>query len=133
MTHIMRFDEMMQVQNVNGIPELNYDNPNNTDFYKLKDFLKDNDLFPKTKIQYKDMRFGKWDLMIGYIDDYRKAYILFYWWANRFDEYDERYLIFLKDGVSNTTQYNYEKDPEVLAELDKIIKVFGKSKEWKDQ
>ena len=136
MTHIMKIDEMTQSQNANSqydIPKLNYDNPNDTDFYKLQDFLESNDLFPKTKIPHKNANFGKWDLMIGYIDDYRKAYILFYWWGDRFDEYDDRYLIFLEDGVSNTSRYNFEKDPKVLAELDKIVEVFGKSKEWKDK
>lgn len=69
MTHIMRIDEMTQSQNVNiqyDIPKLNYDNPNDTDFYKLQDFLESNDLFPKTKIPHKGANFGKWDLMIGF-------------------------------------------------------------------
>ena len=115
------------------IPEINYNKPNNNDFYKLKNFLEDNDLIPKTKIQKdKNQRFGKWDMMIKPIDDYRDGYVLAYWYGTSFDEYADTYLIFLEDGVSHDYHYSFEKDKKVLAELEKIIDVFGKSKEWKD-
>ena len=151
MTHIMRIGEMpendvkekLEINPVDfnnlpldgkyDIPEIDYDNPNNDGFYKLRDFLKDSGLMPKTKMQREGANFGKWDLMIGYIDDYRQAYILFYWWADRFSEYNDNYLIFLNDGIANTSKYRFEKNQKVLAELDKIVGVFGKSKEWKDK
>lgn len=115
------------------IPELNYDKLNSDDVYKLKNFLKDNDLMPKIKMQ-KDERqqFGKWDIMIKPIDDYRDGYVLTYWWGTPLYEYADTYLIFLEDGVSHDYHYKFEKDKKVLDELEKIIDVFGKSKEWKD-
>ena len=115
------------------IPELNYDKLNSDDVYKLKDFLKDNDLMPKTKIQKDDyQQFGKWDIMIKPIDDYRDGYVLAYWWGTSLYEHADIYLIFLEDGVSHDYHYKFEEDKKVLAELEKIIDVFGKSKEWKD-
>ena len=115
------------------IPELNYDKLNSDDVYKLKDFLKDNDLMPKTKIQKDDyQQFGKWDIMIKPIDDYRDGYVLAYWWGTSLYEHADTYLIFLEDGVSHDYHYKFEEDKKVLAELEKIIDVFGKSKEWKD-
>ena len=115
------------------IPELNYDKLNSDDVYKLKDFLKDNDLMPKTKMQKDDyQQFGKWDIMIKPIDDYRDGYVLAYWWGTSLYEHADTYLIFLEDGVSHDYHYKFEEDKKVLAELEKIIDVFGKSKEWKD-
>ena len=150
MTHIMRIGEMpgngvkekLEINPVNfddispneknDIPEIDYGNPNNDDFYKLKEFLEHSGLMPKTKIQHEDASFGKWDLMIGPVNDYQDGYILFYWWKDRFNEYADKYLFFREDGVSNGVKYKFEKDRKLLAELDKIVGVFGKSKEWKE-
>jgi hypothetical protein len=88
---------------------------------------------PKIKIQKDDhQQFGKWDIMIKPIDDYRDGYVLAYWWGTSLYEHADTYLIFLEDGVSHDYHYKFEEDKKVLAELEKIIDVFGKSKEWKD-
>lgn len=63
-------------------------------------------------------------------DDHGNRYVLFYGWRDRFDEYSSTYLVFLEDGIKYTYNYEFEKNKKVLDELNKIVEVFGKSKEW---
>lgn len=116
------------------VPDIDYDHPNSEDCSKLAEFLRKSGLMPKTKVQHAGANdWGKWDVMVGPISDYEDGYILFYWWADTFDEHADRYLFFLKDGVANNYEYTFEKNPKILAELDRIVDVFGKSKKWKDE
>ena len=113
-----------------NIPAIDYANPNIKDLGKLEKFLKSSGLMPKTKLRREGSNFGKWTLMIKAIDDERDGYVLSYWWSDRFDEYSDDYLVFLEDGVGNGGEYRFERNREALAELDRIVRAFGKSKEW---
>lgn len=136
MTHIMRIDEMMQNgggdEGEYAVPELDYNRPTNEGYYELKGFLKNSGLMPKEKVQHEGANSGYWSVMIQ-PDDYGSRYVLFYGWYDRFDEYSSTYLVFLEDGVNCTHNYRYEKNKKVLEELDKIVEVFGKSKEWDEE